>query len=128
MKLSFLIISSMMMLTAYSCSTDQSVSDDKYQSVLPEQVEVLNQSENSVTFGLFTSCGSACWGEFQQIVSNDENTYEIKTLAEVTAELCTQQCVPYNWEYAIEIPEPGDYTFQFTHRDSVYHVLNISFP
>lgn len=128
MKLSILILSSMVILTTIGCSTDQSVSDDNFQSVVPEQVEIASQETNSVTFGLFTSCGSACWGEFQQIVSSNGNTYEIKTMAEVTAELCTQQCVPYDWEYTIEVPEPGDYTFQFTHRDSVYHSLNVSFP
>lgn len=116
------------MLSAIGCSTDQSVSDDNFQSVLPEQVEVVSQEANSVTFGLFTSCGSACWGEFQQIIASDGNTFEIKTMAESTAEICTQQCVPYDWEYTIEIPEPGDYTFQFTHRDSVYHELNLIFP
>lgn len=119
---------SILFVFGISCSTDQSINEGNFQSVVPEQVEVLNKAQNSVTFGLFTSCASACWGEFKVTEKTDGNTYKLNTMAEVTAEICTEQCVPYDWEHTVNISEPGTYTFQFVHRDSIYHELNISFP
>jgi hypothetical protein len=127
MKFSFLILSVLLLLTT-ECTTGQSIDETDYVTVLPEQVEMINKTEDSVTFRMINSCGSACWDNLQEIIDRDVNTFMIKTIAEVTSEICTEQCVPYEREYTVEISSPGEYTFQFTHRDSVYNSINISFP
>ncbi|MFP8489817.1 hypothetical protein ACKGJO_12075 [Gracilimonas sp. Q87] len=127
MKFSLLILP-VLLLLSIGCSTGQSIDDSNYETVLPEQLEVIEQNERSVTFKMSNSCGSACWANLQELIERDENTFEIKTVAEVTSEICTEQCVPYEREYTLEIPAPGYYTFQFIHRDSVYQSLDLSFP
>ncbi|MDZ7805965.1 MAG: hypothetical protein U5K71_02485 [Gracilimonas sp.] len=127
MKLTLWIIPALLVLST-GCTTSQSIDDTNYETVIPEQVEVVEKQESSVTFNMSSSCGSACWANLQELINQNENTFEIKTIAEVTSEICTEQCVPYKREYTIEIPAPGDYTFQFIHRDSVYQSLNLSFP
>jgi hypothetical protein len=127
MKRSILILPALILLSV-ACTTGQSIDEADYVTVLPEQVEVMNKTSNSVTLKILNSCGSACWDNLQEIIEQNENTFEIKTIAEVTSEICTEQCVPYEREYTIEIPVPGDYTFQFIHRDSIYKTLNLSFP
>lgn len=127
MKRSILILPILMLLIA-ACTTGQSIDEADYVTVLPEQVEVINKASDSVTLKMSNSCGSACWDNLQEIIEQRENTFDVKTIAEVTSEICTEQCVPYEREYTIQIPVPGEYTFQFIHRDSIYKTLNLTFP
>ena len=127
MKYPIIILFALLLLSA-GCTTGQSIDDTDYVTVLPSEVEMVNKAADSVTFRMINPCGSACWDDLRELIDQNENTFKIKTIAEVTSEICTEQCVRYEREYSVEIPEPGEYTFQFIHSDSVFRSFTLSFP
>lgn len=127
MKLSLIILSTFLLFTT-GCTTGQSLDEANYVSVLPELVEVENKTDDSITIKMVNTCGSACWDNLKEVINRSESVITIQTMAELTSEICTEQCVRYEREYTVDIPAPGDYTLQFVHRDSVYQSLSITVP
>lgn len=97
-------------------------------TITPSEVSIADKQSGSVTFTILNTCASGCWINIGKKVEREGSTYDILVVAENSGQICPTVCLDLEQEITIEIPEPGNYSFRFIHRDSVHHELELSFP
>lgn len=125
MKTFFCVVLSSFLLTG--CQIFGSQDSDSF-TITPNEVSIADKRSESVAFTVINTCASGCWINIGEKVEREGNNYNISVVAENSGEPCLAVCVVLEQDVTIEIPEPGSYSFQFTHRDSVHHKLELSFP
>lgn len=125
MKTFFYVVFSSFLLTG--CQIFGSQDPDRF-TITPNEVSIADKRSESVTFTVINTCASGCWINIGEKVERKSNTYNISVIAENSGEQCLAVCVVLEQDITIEIPEPGSYSFLFTHQDSVHHELELNFP
>ena len=97
-------------------------------SIMPDEVSILDKSNNSVTFSFTNTCSSGCWKNVRPSVQKKSQNFSIKMVAEKSQNPCLAVCGLLEREIKIDIKKPGTYDFSFIHRDSTYHNFNLIFP
>lgn len=97
-------------------------------TIEPDEVSIADKQSDSVTFTVLNNCASGCWINIGERVERDDLTFDIRLVAQNSNETCLAVCLELERDITVEIPEPGTYSFQFIHRDSVHQELELSFP
>ncbi|MEX0723038.1 MAG: hypothetical protein WD053_04140 [Gracilimonas sp.] len=103
-------------------------SDDDTFTVSPDEVSVIEKNVDSVTFKVLNNCASACWVNLGEKVNKAGNSFEIRLIAENSGENCLAVCLELERMVSVDIEDPGNYSFEFIHHDSIYHDIELSFP
>lgn len=125
MKTFICVVVSSILLTG--CQIFGSQDSDSF-TITPNDVSIAGKQSESVTFTVINTCASSCWVNIGEKIKREGNTYNISVVAENSGETCLAACLELEKDVTVEIPEPGSYSFQFIHRDSVHHRLELSFP
>lgn len=125
MRLTFSLLFFSALLTG--CQLFGSDDSDSF-TITPSEVSIADKQSDSVTFTVQNTCASGCWQNIGEKVEREGNNYNIRLVAENSGRTCPTVCLELEQDVTIKIPEPGSYSFQFIHRDSVHHELELSFP
>jgi hypothetical protein len=114
-----------------SCSIFGIEDGEKRFTVYPEEIVVLERTSNSIQFQVSNSCASWCTPRngIELVSKKKGNDYVIKFYNKPDGQkVCPASCLPIQKNVSIEIPQAGEYRFQFIHRGSVEKELLFSFP
>ena len=110
-----------------NCSNPNEPENNTREVVFPSELKVIQKSESEVVIRMENTCGSACWVNFKDEVTQEGNVFRLQTTTENEGIICTDQCVSYKRNYSIQISEAGEYIFNYIVSDTVAKSLSLTF-
>ena len=124
MKYFFLLATALLLI---NCNLFGDEDNKKRDAVFPNEFKVLEKSTDHVIIRMENFCGSGCWIDYKDHISQEGNTFNLQTTIEYGKDPCLTVCVELNRDYDIKIASQGDYTFNYIVSDTVAKSLSLTF-
>lgn len=125
--LQYLLLPILLVSIIASCEDDPvEPFDEERFSMFPVVYTISSQQEDTVLVTAVNTCGSDCWTDIRNEVTQDGFTFRLSATYRQEG-ICNAACITVARRFEIVLPERGEYTLDYIHADTVAKSLTVTY-
>jgi len=123
----YLLLPILFLMILSSCEDDpvEPFNDERF-SMFPVVFTLTSQQQDTLVITAVNTCGSNCWTDLRDEVTQDGFTFELSTTYREDG-ICDAACINIARTFEIILPERGEYTLDYIHADTVAKSLTVTY-